>query len=109
MAKYNVIMNFDTYDLQEQFELHGRGDSFSLRALAEILERESELSGGEPIDLDIVGLCGVYSELDIDYALEYYTGQEMDGNFDEALEELQAANAVEIIARTSDWSVLVLN
>lgn len=109
MASYNVIMNFDVFDLQEQFELYGRGDSFSLRALAEILERESGLAGGEPLELDIPGLCGVYSELDIDYALEYYTGQEMYGNFDEALDQLQQAGGVDIIARTSDWSILVLN
>ena len=109
MASYNVIMSFDVFDLQEQFKLYGRGDSFSLRALAEILERESGLAGGEPLELDIAGLCGVYSELDIDYALEYYTGQEMDGNFDEALDQLQSAGVADIIARTSDWSVLVLN
>lgn len=113
MASYKVIMSFDAFDLQEQFKLYGRGDSFSLRALAEILERESDLAGGEPVELDIVGLCGVYSELDIDYALEYYTGQDMyedmDGDLDEALYQLQAAGVVEIIARTSDWSVLVLN
>jgi hypothetical protein len=60
------------FDFIDAFRRTGRGNQFSddaLRALFEYLE-DLEEDTGEPIELDVIGLCCDYQEADVDDIIE---------------------------------------
>lgn len=69
----------------EAFRLAGRGDQFSyegLEVLFDYLEQLSE-DTGEPIELDVVGLCCDYYESSIEELIEQYSIDVSDADGDE--------------------------
>ena len=53
-------------DFLEEFIRYGRADSFSYKAKKALYNYLNELSDdiGEPIELDVIGLCGEFTEYD---------------------------------------------
>lgn len=59
-----IIKRIDFNDFIEEFRRYGRGEQFSYegkKALFNYLEELSE-SIGEPVELDIIGLCSQFTE-----------------------------------------------
>jgi hypothetical protein len=75
-------------DFIQAFEDMGRGNNFSieaLEALYEYLEETSE-SIGEPIELDVIAICGEFSEITFDEVLE----EQGEDDHDDALDEFES-------------------
>lgn len=70
-----IVQNINSvYQFREAFRLAGRGDQFSyegLEVLFDYLEETSE-DIGEPIELDVVGLCCEYCESSIEEIIAQY-------------------------------------
>lgn len=62
------------YQFREAFRLAGRGDQFSYEGLEVLFDYLEELSDdtGEPIELDVVGLCCEYYESSIEELIKNY-------------------------------------
>jgi hypothetical protein len=72
MAIVQSINN--VYQFREAFRLAGRGDQFSyegLEVLFDYLENYSDETG-EPLELDVVGLCCEYYESSIEELIKNY-------------------------------------
>jgi hypothetical protein len=61
-------------DFIDAFRAHGREDQFSYEALDALFKylEEYEEDTGEPIELDVVGLCCEYEEADVDTIINNY-------------------------------------
>ena len=72
MAIVQSINN--VYQFREAFRLAGRGDQFSYEGLEILFDYLEELSEdiGEPIELDVVGLCCDYAESSIEELIKQY-------------------------------------
>ena len=81
-----IVQTINTvYAFEQAFKVAGRGDQFSyegLEVLFDYLENLSEDSG-EPIELDVVGLCCEYSESSIQELIENYNIDVSDADGDE--------------------------
>jgi hypothetical protein len=61
-------------DFIDAFRRHGREDQFSYEALEALFKylEEIEEDTGEPVELDVIGLCCEYQEADVDEIIEEY-------------------------------------
>lgn len=69
-----IVMTVDKHDFIDAFRRYNRQDHFSyegLEVLFDYLEQLSE-DTGEPIELDVVALCGEYYENSIEELIEDY-------------------------------------
>lgn len=69
-----IVMTVDKHDFIDAFRRYNRQDHFSyegLEVLFDYLEQLSE-DTGEPIELDVVALCGEYYESSIEELIENY-------------------------------------
>ena len=67
-----LIKRVTESDFIQAFDDYGRGNNFSIEAreaLYEYLEDLSEITG-EPIELDVIGICCDFSEITFDEVLE---------------------------------------
>ena len=62
------------YQFREAFRLAGRGDQFSYKGLDVLFDYLEQLSEdiGEPVELDVVGLCCDYYESSIEEIIAQY-------------------------------------
>ena len=103
----SIVTTVSSYDFERAFADMGRNDSFSasgLNALYEYLEEYSE-GTGEPIELDVIGLCGDFSEHDVadlreefaghyDGFPEMHEGYDDEDNEDEIIDWLESHTSV---------------
>ena len=63
----SIVTTVSTHEFERAFVDMGREDSFSRQGLQALQDYLEELSDdiGEPIELDVIGLCGDFSEYDI--------------------------------------------
>lgn len=70
-----IVQNVDVYAFHRAFEQMGRHEQFSREAREALFEYLEELSDdiGEPIELDVIGICCDFAEYDSaeECALEY--------------------------------------
>lgn len=61
-----LVKTLSFYDFLEEFKKHGRDNQFSYEGKKALYDYLNELSEdiGEPIELDVIGLCCEYSEYD---------------------------------------------
>ena len=84
-----IIQTVNEYDFRRAFDGAGRGKQFSYAGLSELFDMVNDLSddAGEPIELDVIGLCCEYEELTFDEVLANYDtcreAVEADGTIDQ--------------------------
>ena len=69
-----IVQTVDLYEFREAFRRMNRQDQFSYEGLEVLFDYLDNLSEdtGEPIELDVVALCGEYYESSIDELIENY-------------------------------------
>lgn len=84
MATLNIVTSINEYGLQREFKRMDR-DYYSAEACNVMLEWMGEIHGDEPVDLDIIELCGLFTEYDsVESLLDDYSASiDGDGIFDE--------------------------
>ena len=83
-----IVISCDRSDFVNAFERYNRGDNFSregLEVLFDYLEEYSD-STGEPIEMDVIALCGEYSEDTLEGIINNYS---IDVDLDDVDEEDQ--------------------
>ena len=101
------------YDFRTAFFIKGRKDSFSyggLEVLFDYLE-ELEQAAGEELEVDVISLCGEFTESTIDYLISAYDidVSDCDPDDDEAIEETVLEYMeynTSVCGETSDGSVV---
>lgn len=103
-----LVKTFDMYDLKREFEEWNR-DYFSIQACDAMIDLFDQCGN---VELDIVGLCGDFSEEDADYIIDDYSNieeiaacRDEDGNVDiDAL--MDALNYYTYAVQTFDNNIL---
>ena len=80
MYNTGFFMRLSVDDLIREFEDFGRGNQFSSAALAALHDYYEDYSDslGEPVFLDVIGICCEWSELTIEEALMDYGYDDLD-------------------------------
>jgi len=77
------------YDFLKEFEKHDRADSFSYKAKKALYEYLNQLSDdiGEPIELDIIGICGEFTE--------YESLEQFNHDYSYSIDEINSIDEIE--------------
>lgn len=69
-----IVQTMRVGQFREEFKQMGRNDSFTYEGLGVLFEYLESLSEdiGEPIEMDVIALCGEYSEMEFDEFVEYH-------------------------------------
>jgi hypothetical protein len=62
MENLGMVQSINVYSFRDAFEKMGRKDQFSYEGLGVIYELEEERNEGRTYELDVIDLCGTYSE-----------------------------------------------
>lgn len=84
-----IVQTVDYRDFRAAFEAYGRKDQYSpeaLRMIFDYLEEYSD-STGEPVELDVIGICCEISEMTYTEAADAYRIEVSDCEDDEELKE----------------------
>ena len=106
-----IYQRIDFNDFENAFDRYGRKDQFSYTGLQMLFDYIVELSNdmGHDIELDVIGLCCQYSELDKeDYLMAYKHDDDV-----ETIEELEQAlidgDLERVIAYDIDNNIILVN
>lgn len=96
-------------DLREKFRVYGRLDTFSSQAFEWLWDYLEQLedSTGEPVEIDVIGLCCDYSEEDYDSIASYYSIDLPERDEDEDEEEYAESVRQTILDYLNDHRVVL--
>ena len=94
-----ITTTINEYSFRDAFHAYGRGDNFKYESLSALYEYQEQLSDdiGEPIELDVIGLCCEFSEVYLQDVVALYGLEEYDhlkDNNEAVLEWLQERTTV---------------
>ena len=87
-----IILKMDFNDFRREFQAHGRDNNFSYEALEELFNYYDDFSEdiGEDWELDVVGICCEWNEMDKEEILRQYSHyiDDEEAEEDEQLEQI---------------------
>lgn len=69
-----MFQSINLHEFRDAFRIYNRTESFSYEGLEVLFDwvEELESSTGEQIELDVIGFCGDFNELDLEEINQYY-------------------------------------
>lgn len=103
-----IFTRLSVDDFVREFSEHGREDNFSYYGLKALYEYLSDISEEVPYELDVIAICGEYSEYSLEDAVSAYSYLIEEKDVDTMDEMVDILNDHTTVLRTDRQDTIVV-